>query len=129
MKLLSKEALVLGGVYGVIDAPFSIIGLEFVTDILFIVFIVCAIMLCFNKNPLFLTKIMTDYPKTSYYLSSIGWIPYLTWVIVLGLVVSFYYFGLSAIQLKQQLWFLGVFDIGVAILSLVIAAIRTQRNK
>ncbi len=129
MKLLSKEALVLGGVYGVVDAPFTIIGLDIITDILFVAFIICIIMLCFNKKPLFLAKIMANYPKTSYYLSSIGWIPYLTWIVILGLTISFYYFGLLAIQLKQQLWYLGIFDISAVILSLSIAMIRTQTNK
>ncbi len=129
MKLLAKEALVLGGIYGVIDAPFTYIGLEIIADILFIIFIICAILLCFNKTPQFLSYTIHNYPKTSYYLSSIGWIPYLTWIIVLGLTVSFYYFGLSATQLKQQLWHLGIFDISLAILSLSIALIRAQRNK
>ena len=129
MKLLSKEALVLGGMYGVIDAPFSIIGSEFITDILFMAFIICAIMLCFNKKIPFLVQVIDGYPKTSYYLSSIGWIPYLTWVIVLGLIVSFYYFGLSAGQLKHQLVYLGVFSISAAVLSVIIAFVRARINK
>ena len=76
MKLWSKEALLLGGIYGVFEIPFAYLGLEFVTNILFTVFICYAIMLCFNKTPKFISKIMNNYPNTSYYLISIGWIPY-----------------------------------------------------
>ena len=39
MKLWSKEALVLGGMYEVLEYPFTYLGLEHITDILFLVFL------------------------------------------------------------------------------------------
>ena len=84
MKLWSKEALVLGGMYGVLETPFTYLGFEKIANILFVVFIWCMIMLCFNKTPKFIAKTIENYPKTSYYLSSIGWIPYF---VILGTIL------------------------------------------
>lgn len=84
MKLLSKEALLLGGIYGILETPFTYLKCEFITDILFIVFVCCAIMLCFNKTPKFISKTIENYPNISYYLVSIGWIPYF---IILGIIL------------------------------------------
>ena len=33
-------------------------------------------MLCFNKTPKFIYKIIEKLPRVSYYLIAIGWIPY-----------------------------------------------------
>lgn len=38
MKLWSKEALVLGGIYGVLDTPFSLLGFELISGVLFLLF-------------------------------------------------------------------------------------------
>ena len=84
MKLWSKEALLLGGIYGILEAPFTYLKYEFITDILFIIFVCCAIMLCFNRTPKFISKTMNNYPNISYYLISIGWIPYF---VILGIVL------------------------------------------
>ena len=43
MKLWSKEALLLGGIYGILETPFTYLNFEFITDTLFIVFVYCAI--------------------------------------------------------------------------------------
>ena len=84
MKLWSKEALLLGGIYGILEAPFTYLKCEFITDILFFVFVCCAIMLCFNRTPKFISKTMENYPNISYYLVSIGWIPYF---VILGTIL------------------------------------------
>ena len=84
MKLWSKEALLLGGIYGILEAPFTYLKYEFITDILFIIFVCCAIMLCFNRTPKFISKTMNNYPNISYYLISTGWIPYF---VILGIVL------------------------------------------
>ena len=39
MKLVSKETLVLGGLYYVADTPFTLMGAEFITDILLLAFV------------------------------------------------------------------------------------------
>ena len=64
MKLWSKEALVLGGMYGVLETPFTYLGFEKIANILFVVFIWCMIKLCFNKTPKFIAKTIENYPKT-----------------------------------------------------------------
>ncbi len=76
MKLWSKEALLLGGVYGVLNTPLTYMGFEVVTDILFWGFIICAGMLCFNITPKFVSLLIKNYPQLTYYLQAIGWIPY-----------------------------------------------------
>ncbi len=72
MKLWSKEALVLGGMYGVLDTPFSLLGFESISDILLLLFIGCAIMLCFNKIPKLISYTINHYTKISYYLMAFG---------------------------------------------------------
>ena len=86
MKLWSKEALLLGGVYSILDILFSVFWLGFVSNILFILFIVFALMLCFNKTPKFLPYIFNKYPKLSFYMCYIGWVPYA--VIILFVLIS-----------------------------------------
>ena len=91
MKLWSKEALSLGGIYCVLDTPFSLSGIEFVSGILFVIFLICAVMLCFNKTPKFVSFTISHYPKTSYYLASIGWIPYFA---VIGIIALLMFSGI-----------------------------------
>jgi len=86
MKLWSKEALLLGGVYAVLAIPFTCIDYIFDSDsdiftlFLFFLFVCCAVRLVLNSKPLFLSRIINDYPKTAYYLSSFGWIPYFIFI-------------------------------------------------
>ena len=96
MKLYSKEALLLGGIYGVLDVIFSFLGFVVISDILFCVFLISLGMLVFNKVPKFLMYIMKKYVKMSYYMCSIGWIPYFI------LVSAFVLFGLNFIGLVSQ---------------------------
>lgn len=87
MKLWSKEALVLGGIYGVLETPLSLLNFENISDILFILFIICILMLSSNRTPKFLSEFISKFPKTSYYLAAIGWIPYfmiITTIVFLG---------------------------------------------
>ena len=90
MKLWSKEALVLGGIYGVLETPLSFLGVENISDILFLLFILGIFMLCFNKTPKFLSNFISNYPKTSYYLCAIGWIPYFMFIGFIMLIGSGY---------------------------------------
>jgi len=129
MKLLSKEALVLGGVYGVIDAPFTYMQLELVTDVFFIVFIICALMLCFNRTPKFLLYTIQNYPRTCYYLSSVGWIPYFSFIVLLGIVGNYYCLGYANDLLKQQIVYLGIFNLFAAVISFGVAFIRASCKK
>lgn len=88
MKLYSKEALLLGGIYGVLDVIFSFFGFVVMSDILFCIFFISLGMLMFNKVPKFLMYIMKKYVKMSYYMCSIGWVTYfilLSTFVLLGL--------------------------------------------
>lgn len=128
MKLWSKEALLLGGIYGILETPFTYLKFELITDILFFVFVCCAIMLCFNKTPKFISKTIKNYPNISYYLVSIGWIPYF---VILGTIL----FILSGFVINYSEGFLEmIFNYLYYILpllmfsSLVVAFIRKQTS-
>lgn len=86
MKLWSKEALVLGGIYSVLDIPLLILNLETIREILFVLFIVFAVMLCLNKIPVFISYIIKHYPIISYYLCSFGWIIYFIIITMIGII-------------------------------------------
>lgn len=76
MKICSDETLLLGGLYCVFEIIFALLRLEVLRDILFLVFLISVIMLCFNKTPKYISYTLNKYPKTSYYLMSFGWVPY-----------------------------------------------------
>lgn len=130
MKLWSKEALVLGGIYGVLETPFSFLGLENTTDILFVLFILGMFMLCFNKMPKFLSNFISNYPKTSYYLCAIGWIPYFMFIVFVMLIGSGYIIDYSdtTIEYIMNIIFYPYTTIYLAIASLIIAFARKQRT-
>lgn len=126
MKLWSKEALVLGGIYGVLGTPFSLLGLEKITDILFLLFIICMFMLCFNRTPKFLSALISRYPKTAYYLSAIGWIPYFLLIITIAFMGSSYYISYPQKFTMSFLYGLAYTGLGMAFISFVIAFFRTK---
>lgn len=130
MKLWSKEALVLGGIYGVLETPFSFLGLENTTDILFVLFILGMFMLCFNKIPKFLSNFISNYPKTSYYLCAIGWIPYFMFIVFVMLIGSGYIVDYSdtTVEYSMNVMSYPYTTIYLAIASLIIAFVR-KTNK
>lgn len=130
MKLWSKEALVLGGIYGVLETPFSFLGLENTTDILFVLFILGMFMLCFNKMPKFLSNFISNYPKTSYYLCAIGWIPYFMFIVFVMLIGSGYIIDYSdtTVEYSMNVMSYPYTTIYLAIASLIIAFVR-KTNK
>ena len=94
MKLWSKESLVLGGIFGVLSTPFTYSDNKFIENFsigLFWLFIFYALLLCFNKTPRFIPWILNRYPRVSYYLISIGWIPYFVIVFLfIAFIVGFF---------------------------------------
>ncbi len=130
MKLWSKQALVLGGIYGVLETPFSFLGLENTTDILFVLFILGMFMLCFNKMPKFLSNFISNYPKTSYYLCAIGWIPYFMFIVFVMLIGSGYIIDYSdtTVEYSMNVMSYPYTTIYLAIASLIIAFVR-KTNK
>lgn len=129
MKLYSKKALVLGGLYGVFDAPFSLLGLEFVSSILFLIFIGCCVMLCFNKTPKFLSAFTAKFPNLSYYLAAFGWVPFFTWAAFLLIIGSYSYIQYSEVWLNRLLYGLVYLNFGGIILSLIIAFAKKRFSK
>lgn len=129
MKLWSKEALVLGGIYGVLDTPFSLLGIEYVSDILFLLFIIFAVMLCFNKTPKFVSLAINQYSQTSYYLSAIGWIPYFVIIISVLVLGSYLLFGYNQVVLGYLLFRVFILALVAAILSLIVAYVKARKNK
>lgn len=130
MKLWSKEALVLGGIYSVLETPFSFLGLEKTTSILFVLFIIGMFMLCFNKIPKFLSNFISNYPKTSYYLCAIGWIPYFMFIVFVMLIGSGYIIDYSdtTVEYSMNVMSYPYTTIYLAIASLIIAFVR-KTNK
>lgn len=131
MKLWSKEALVLGGIYNVINTPFVYNDNETlgqIASILFYIFAICLVMLCLNKTPKFITQIINTHPKISYYLVAIGWIPYFAILFVLCFGI-FYFIEFNETQAESWLVFWGyAFELSTPI-SLIIAFIRQKLLK
>lgn len=130
MKLWSKEALVLGGIYGVLETPLSFLGFENTSGILFLLFILGMFMLCFNKIPKFLSNFILNYPKTSYYLTAIGWIPYFMFIVFVLLVGSGYIINYSdtTVEYSMNVMSYPYTTIYLALISLIIALVR-KTNK
>lgn len=127
MKLWSKEALIIGGFYGILETPLSFLGMDNVTDILFLLFIVLIFALCFGKTPKFLSTFIHKYPRISYYLISIGWIPYFLMVavaIILG--IGFLSGSLEHLQ-EHVLYGTAYLGLGLALLSLIVAFIKKRK--
>lgn len=129
MKLWSKEALVLGGIYGVLETPLSLSGSENLADIFFILFIICMLMLCFNRTLKFLSFFISRHPKTSYYLAAIGWIPYFMFIVFIMLIGSGYIIDYSDTTVKYSMNVMSYpyTTIYLAIASLIIAFVRKRQ--
>ena len=103
MKLWSKETLVLGGIYSVLDTPFSLLGVEIITAVLFWGFVILMIILCCNFHIKPLQQLIIKYPVSSYYLSAIGWVPYFMIVIFITLIGSGYFIDYSDCFVKYSM--------------------------
>lgn len=128
MKLWSKEALVLGGIYGVLDTPLSLLGLETLSDVVFLLFVTGVFLLLFNKTPKLLTGIITKYPRTSYYLISFGWIPYAVAVFSLAFVGYRYFYEVSEDASAELMVYLSYGILFFVFVSLLIAYIRIRKK-
>ena len=129
MKLWSKEALLLGGIYGILETPFTYLEFEFITDTLFIVFVCCAIMLCFNRTPKFISKTIENYTNTSYYLISIGWIPYFVILGTILFILSGFIIDYSESFLEMVFKYLYYILPLLMLVSLIAAFIKKQTSK
>lgn len=127
MKLCSKEALLLGGIYSVLATPLSYLDQEgTVSAVLFLGFVVGMVLLCFNKVPKFIYYVINHYPRTSYYLISIGWVPYFVFIGLAGIiaVASFFEWGEETLNIVMKVF--GYISIVGIPLSLLIAFLREK---
>ncbi len=86
MKLLSKEALSVGGIYCVLNTPFFVVQTpiaEKASMLLFSIFIICMLLLYWPKFSLYIGDLTKRFPRIFYYLASIGWIPYF---VIIGII-------------------------------------------
>ncbi len=124
LKILSKENLIWGGVYTAIDIPFFYTNLYKVSECLFFIFFLGFILQCFCGTIFNLEKKIISYRKISYYLISIGWIPYF----YIGLCI--FYFILIFLSMENVYVFvddmLSYFSQITIPLSLMIAFIRDK---
>lgn len=128
MKICSDETLLLGGLYCVFEIILALLGLEVLRDIVFLVFLISVIMLCFNKTPKYISYTLNKYPKTSYYLMSFGWIPYFT-VICFVLFLAYIQLFDSVDNLPLYIKYIIPCSIAVLIMgfiSLIIAYIKVK---
>lgn len=129
MKLWSKEALVLGGIYGVLDTPFSLLGFETISNVLFGLFIGSALMICFNKMPKYLSWFIPQYPKTSYYLASFGWVSYLMMITTIAFLGSTYVITYTENFVVSFLYGTVYIGLILALISLIIAFVKARKNE
>ena len=71
--ILFKIALYIGG-YILVETPISNYSLQFIENTLLIFVLYTVLVILFGAR--FISRKMKNYPKTSYYLKSIGWLPY-----------------------------------------------------
>ena len=96
---------------------------------MFCLFILNILILCFNKTPRFISWTINKYPRLSYYLTSIGWIPYFAIIIPALLLVSAFFVNYSDKSLSFCVDILHyILELGIPV-SLAIAFIRQRFKK
>lgn len=129
MKIYSKEALLLGGLYELISTPFAYTASYNLGGILLVVFILGMFLLFFNKTPRFIRYILDSYPTVAYYICSFGWLPYFRiFIFVVGVFMAGIFMPEDkTVELSSQV--IGyVLSWGLP-LSLLIAFIRSLTTK
>lgn len=129
MKIYSKEALILGGVYMVLATPLSLLGFSVISDILFIVFIISGILLFFNVKFKFIDYILNKHETLSYYLCSFGWVPYFIAVMFLLLVCTHVIFGYEQELFGKSVLTLGIFAVAGFLISPIVAFFKKKCRK
>ena len=115
MKLCSKEAMFLGGLYTVLAIPFTYLN-EASSGILLLLFICLAIILYFNKKLRFLERIVAGYPRISSCLSSMGWYPYIFIIFTVSFTASGYFIDYQDDFIEN---IFTIFDYGTSILLII----------
>ena len=138
MKLFSKEALLLGGIYGLYSFPLTFFEESFVANLLIfimtVVFLVSMIRLLFNNVPKFIMNFLQKYPRLSIYLIASGWFFYFIWLFLasmyIGVYGGYFYEGSMALRLLERYGEdFGNFILGLLFLSLLGAAVYDYRRQ
>lgn len=126
MKIWSREALVLGGIYSVLDILLLILNSDIIREILFVLFIIFAVMLCLNKTPEFISYIIKHHPVISYYLCSFGWIIYFIIIALIGIIPLATLFEWQDNTIETMMKIYSAISTWGTPVSLLIAFIRTK---
>lgn len=129
MKLWSKESLMVGGIYSVLSTPFFMYKTSITEQInifLFSIFIICMFLLYWSRFYLFISSLVRKFSRISYYLMSIGWIPYF---LIVGIPIIFICAGVFSWNDNILDKTIGIFNLicswGLPV-SLIIAYIRVM---
>lgn len=129
MKLRSKESLMVGGIYSVLSTPFFMYKTSITEQInifLFSIFIICMFLLYWSRFYLFISSLGRKFSRISYYLMSIGWIPYF---LIVGIPIIFICAGVFSWNDNILYKTIGIFNLicswGLPV-SLIIAYIRVM---
>lgn len=131
MKFASNKALVLGGLYLslsliIIPLPESLSNI--IDDALFVGFVLLMMALAANRKLEFLERILSRYPKTGVYLTSVGWIPYIELLILMPTLVYQLYFG-GNVFIPLNVMIFVAFNITALIGSLAYATYKVFKTK
>lgn len=115
MKIYSKDAFTLGGLYIILEPLFTYIPLEifdYLSSILFVFFIYLLLKILFGKTPAFIINLQTRNILVGHYLRAIGWIPYFCFIFYGGLIIPAYLvpdiINISEKQIQQTKWLVPV---------------------
>lgn len=126
MKLWSKEVLSVGGIYALAESFLSYCNLNFLADVLGLLFLLCIVLLIMDKMPAFYARFIRKNTGLIYYLSSFGWVSYIKLILILGLALVAY----MNLELEEGVYAVAA-GIGsvlrfAIIVSLVVAFIRRE---
>lgn len=132
MKAISKEALVLGGLYSVLVTPFYLVKNELLEKIGLVigVFFLLSLVLLYNKNfSNYICNKIKLHPNTSYYLMAIGWVIYVMFagILFLPLITAVLNLQDRTLEIVMDV-FSFICNWGILI-SLIIAFIKSRKNK
>lgn len=132
MKLWSKEALVLGGLYSVLITPFYLVKNELLEEIGLIIgvlFLLSLVLLYNKKFSNYICDKIQLYPNISYYLMAIGWVIYFTFAGIIFLPPITAFLNLPDKTLQTVMSVFGFICNWGIFISLLIAFIKARKNK
>lgn len=132
MKVISKEALALGGLYSVLVTPFYLIKNKYLEEIGLIIgvlFLLSLVLLYNNKFSNYVCNKIQLHHNIAYYLLAIGWVIYFMFagIICLPLIAAILDLQESTLKAVMSI-FSFICNWGVPV-SLITAFIKSHKNK